>query len=694
MKSFITLLSFLFISAFTFAQPGKKQKPPSQADINKMIDDATKGMSPEEQAEMKKALGGAMTDMVNQPPPTAYYPEFTNNKELVPKRDAARINAIPKRKLSQADMGGYAGNLYNKIITKGDAAEIAIVKKVIAQTPAANDIGSAAILCMMQGHPQAAMALSMKAVQADPMNVNAQNNMASILTQYGYPDQAIPVLQKLQTQFPDNSTVLNNLAIAWLGLGETDSVRLFSAQAMHANPDNPESMLCGGFMEELFGDPIKATEDYTTALENAPNIFTQSIIKNKNGGSGIEKVDFEKLKKSITIYRYFPKDWIKVPVYSNNVQGYKSDKRIRNGYEKMRAALEEKLEAVANAGGTKLAEGVPETEDPKAEAQAAAGIMNEFSKGVNIMSKTAVTIMAVMQQNQFKWHKDYSDQRIELIEKLNKDGEEMTKCNNCKCPAMDAKNSAFLAYANPIVRKFHEKKIEEFRSWLNAFCTWVWYIDGNPRDIALTHCIAWTTYLFGLYSAEEEDLRINPPACVNSTVDEVEPFAEPEIPNFTCPTTVRIPMGKDWEQLSSAVKNFNGNSYSIKQSGGTPVPNATFVYGIGSNIIYEAKKGFFVKTANGSVLPAFTESEELNSLNPTRKEVLIIQLLQKMLTADCKKVKSPEEVKKEAFDRIEKVAEKLLPEEFQEIKKNGLQTTINSGVQAPGTFTPKPGLFK
>ncbi|MBK8748857.1 MAG: hypothetical protein IPM04_13635 [Saprospiraceae bacterium] len=64
--------------------------------------------------------------------------------------------------MTKTEVAGYVNGLYNKLMVKGDAAEIAIVKKIIAQTPKANDIGSAAVLAMLQGHPQAALALSNK----------------------------------------------------------------------------------------------------------------------------------------------------------------------------------------------------------------------------------------------------------------------------------------------------------------------------------------------------------------------------------------------------------------------------------------------------------------------------------------------------------------------------------------------------
>ena len=162
MKKLLFLSMFLFVLAAAFAQskPKPKQKEkPSLSQMDKAMEDAMKDMSEEEKTEMRKMMKNVMPALTEQNSKTADYPVFTSNKQLVPKKDVARINAVSKKKLTQTDMSSYASNLYTKIMAKGDAAEIAIVKKIIAKTPKANDLESAAILCMMQGHPQAALAL-------------------------------------------------------------------------------------------------------------------------------------------------------------------------------------------------------------------------------------------------------------------------------------------------------------------------------------------------------------------------------------------------------------------------------------------------------------------------------------------------------------------------------------------------------
>jgi tetratricopeptide (TPR) repeat protein len=815
MKQFFFFVFFIFFGGFAFAQTKPKPKPPTQSETDKMMNDAMKDMSPEDKAALKNMMGGVMTTMVGGGHIMAFYPEITSNKALLPKKNIAGINNIPKIKLTQPGMGNYVAGLYNKILTRGETAEIAIVKKIITQKNNPGDLGNAAVICMMQGHPQAAMALSMKAVMADPSNPNWQNNMASLLTQYGYPEQAIPVLQKLKTEFPFNSTVLNNLGQAWFDMGVLDSAKIYTSLAIRVNPFHPEAKVCGGLIEEINGDPIKATKDFTEAMENAPNPVIEKILKNKTGDNSLDKIDFEKLKRSITIYEYFPKDWIKIPQLSDNVSGYENDMRIQNGYAKMFEELKNKIETLGDASNAELNSLMEKGENDFAKTMA-----QESVKGINVMSKTAVTVQMILQIYLAKWTQDYVNENSALQQKIGAARAEMTKtADNDKCPDFDRKNNEFLAYANPLVREFHAKKIEEFRTWLNAFCTWSWYITGNPKNSIMTQCIGWTGALAGFYEDAIHDQEAIAKSCVNQNGDGKTFVPTPDIPNFSCPTIVSIPMGTDWQQLSSAVNNFDANSLGIKSNPSNTIPNQTMALGGSSKSIAQPGKDPFIQSSQGSVAPGMINSsddelvplpklpneddlvplpkipldeltplpnipsDELTSLPDLRRSKFLKDLLKKLMTADCKNVKSPKDKLKEQMDKMMKSVKELdayedLKNEFKkmsdaanemeaaaekkeqlkrdieimqqetekmdkyesvekskneierimkemdamdenkifksnqnkvrqlvdqmeetpsminDIKINGLQPSISSGVQVPGTFTPQKGLFQ
>ena len=78
-----------------------------QAEMNKAMEDAMKGMSEEEKVEMRKMMKNVMPEMMVAPSSNiANYSEFTSNKQLVPTLDKARINKIPGKNCLQEDMSG------------------------------------------------------------------------------------------------------------------------------------------------------------------------------------------------------------------------------------------------------------------------------------------------------------------------------------------------------------------------------------------------------------------------------------------------------------------------------------------------------------------------------------------------------------------------------------------------------------
>lgn len=618
MKKYLLVIGILIlVCQAIFAQPRPKPKTaktqPSQPDMNKLMEDAMKDMNPAEKAEMKKMMGGMMPALMEHNAKTADYPAFTNNKELLPKKSVVKLNNLLKKKLSSLEVAPYAGNLYTKLITNGDPAEIAIIKSIIAKAPTAAQLESAAILCMLQGHPQAAMAIAAKSVQADAGNLNGQNNLASLLTQYGHPEKAIPLLNKLADDAPSNSTVLNNMAYAWLGLGETDSARFYSGRAIRMNPGNPEATLCGGLMEELYGDPTKANDMYVESMESNLNPFTEKLLINNNGQDKIEKIDFNKIKKSITIYEYFPKNWIKIPDFSDKVDGYENDMRISNSYGEMLEKLDDKITALKDEAGSEL-----DSAMEKGENQFADTMQNEMINGLNMMSKSAVMVQKILYYYLEQWNEEKGKQAEAMQKDIEKQREIRDRSgNDDKCPDYDQRNNEFLQYANPRVRMFHAQRIEEFRMWLNAFCTWSWYVVGNPKNAVRTECIGFTNAFRSLYSDALSAQEAIAKTCVSQKNDDKIEVAMPEVPKFTCPVKVNIPSGPDWIQLSNATKDFDNNVYGIKKTN-KAIPNVSVSYAMG-NIIGQPGHDPFIKTADGNVTAGMINETGPDELAPLTK---------------------------------------------------------------------------
>ncbi len=680
MKSTTILLSIflLLISSGVEAQtkPRPKQNPPSKAEINKMMEDVlnAEDMSKEEREEMKKMMKEVMPALTNKKTNTADYGVFTDNKQLIPKRDAARINAIPKKAFTDADVTATTTNLYNKLMLRAKANEKSIIATVIAKEKKGSSLMAAAVIAFLQGHNQAAMGLAMKAVLADPKNINYQNNLAAILSQSGYPEKSIPYLNKIHQQLPGNSTINNNLGFAWLSLGELDSAKRFYDAAALRNPVNPETKLCFGLFKELEGDPIEAFVDYVDAFEEIPNPFAETMINNRKAGDHINNLDFEKLKKRISIHEFFTKEWIKLPQFSNSVNGFSSDQSIRDGYDIMYKKLENKIAALEEAANAQL-----NALYDKGENEFKKTLTRESIEGMNMMSKPALYITIMLESYLPEMMQNFKQEYTELEKFIDEQRAIRHKTGpNDKCKDSDRKANEYMQAVNPRIKEIYQRHLDKFRTWLNAWCTWKWYIVGNVKNTVVIDYIGWVGYLLDLHRQAVQTLKFERATCVEAKINSPASIAELPIPSFNCPVVVSIPVGLEELRLGAEATGLNDNSFGITQSGGA-MPNVTISFGVGKSSITEPGLygNPYIKTANGSInqsgfnyadnsgdeltpiskIPFVDELTPPNPKLPTNqknqkltkqdaqqllKAKLARQLLNKLMTADCPdKIKKP-----------------------------------------------------
>ncbi len=102
------------------------------------------------------------------------------------------------------------------------------MKKISSSAALADE----AIGVWLQGKPTVALYLFCKALQADYGNLNAANNLASLLNTYGYSEKAIPILQFLDNKIKNNPQVLANMATAFYNLGDVDNALLFANKSI------------------------------------------------------------------------------------------------------------------------------------------------------------------------------------------------------------------------------------------------------------------------------------------------------------------------------------------------------------------------------------------------------------------------------------------------------------------------------
>ena len=105
-KYLLASILLLFIGA-AIAQPAKKPAPktkhPAQSEMDKAMDDATKGMSAEEKAEMRKMMNTCNADNGEETRfrCCSFYRIIKNGSC---QKDINRINSIPKNIITEADV--------------------------------------------------------------------------------------------------------------------------------------------------------------------------------------------------------------------------------------------------------------------------------------------------------------------------------------------------------------------------------------------------------------------------------------------------------------------------------------------------------------------------------------------------------------------------------------------------------------
>ncbi|MFN8253383.1 MAG: hypothetical protein U0V75_16055 [Ferruginibacter sp.] len=266
------------------AQPGQKpakEKPPTQKEMEAMMKEAEKMMG-EMSAEDKKmmdSMGIKMPDMKK----TAKSVSGVTDKQLadawelenlvVPKKDAARINAISKTPLNAGSVGAFISEVHNKTLSILWPASKTLGDKIFAQLKASGKnsdaIGNTAAGLWVMGRLQPALFIMGRICTEDPSNTDNLANYASMLSMAGIQQSAIPVLNYLNGKFPGNSTLLNNLGQAWFGLGDMQKAEKYLDSTIRIYAFHPQATLTKSFIEESKGNHDAAVSLVRKSMQHA-----------------------------------------------------------------------------------------------------------------------------------------------------------------------------------------------------------------------------------------------------------------------------------------------------------------------------------------------------------------------------------------------------------------------------------------
>lgn len=267
----LLIISFLILAVTGFAQPGKKSsqkdKPPTQKEMEEMMKEMQKamnGLSPEDK-KMMDSMGVKMpsTKDIPQLSDKQWADAWEDENRVVPKRDAARIAAIPKA-LTDARMGLYIAEIQKKLSATLKPDVAAMGKKIynyfqsLQKTPA--ETGNMCMGFWIAGKPQVALYLMGETCMKAPGNFDNLNNYAAMLSMLGAPHLAIPILNNLNTKYPKNSTLLNNLGQAWFGLGEINKAENYLDSTIRIYAYHPQASFTKCLIEESKSNTTKAVE--------------------------------------------------------------------------------------------------------------------------------------------------------------------------------------------------------------------------------------------------------------------------------------------------------------------------------------------------------------------------------------------------------------------------------------------------
>ena len=288
MKKTILLHVMLLLAIAAFSQPKPKQKdmPPTQkemADMMKEMQAQLDGMSAEDK-KMMDSMGIKMPSMKDLPKfSDKQMAEALENEALiVPKRDAARIAAIPKA-VTNVKMGAYIAAVQNQLTPIFKPAVVSTGNEVYNYIRSTSkNSGEAANMAMgfwLTGKPELALYLLGKICATDAGNTDNLSNYSAMLSMLGAQHLAIPILNNLNQRFPNNSTLLNNLGQAWFGLGEIGKAEKYLDSTIRICAYHPQANLTKSLIEESKGNKQQAIEAVKRSIKKAYSMEKENRIE-------------------------------------------------------------------------------------------------------------------------------------------------------------------------------------------------------------------------------------------------------------------------------------------------------------------------------------------------------------------------------------------------------------------------------
>jgi hypothetical protein len=304
----LLLITCLVLCEISFSQPVKKStvkdKPPTQKEIDVMMKEMQKemdGMSAEDK-KMMDSLGIKMPSMKTIPKLSdrQIADAWNDEKRVVPKKDAARINKALAVSLTNAAIPAYIDKVRNAVSNKLPAAAKTKGEGIHRQVIAAkSSMANTAVGLWIDGKASLALYLMGEALKEKPGDIYLLNNYASFLTMCGAEELALPLLNNLNKRFPRNATILNNITQAWFGLGDMERAGKYADSTLRLYAYHPQANMTRCLIEESKGN-------IAAAIEAAKKSIARSYSPEK--ASKLKKLGYKLKSSDVNWDRPMPQD--------------------------------------------------------------------------------------------------------------------------------------------------------------------------------------------------------------------------------------------------------------------------------------------------------------------------------------------------------------------------------------------------
>lgn len=485
---------FLLIANAAIAQkPSQKdlqnamkeyEKIMNDPQIKKLMKDSAlqkymgKGKMPTDSKALKQQMNFAMQNVSQQ----------QQNKifgiETLPKKDVARITALPKKIFTNEEFKIYLLKVKTAAQKKVSAETKNTAVEFLKQIPAGADkfnYSSAAAFWLSKANPQVALYVLSEAVTQPDLDVNDVNNFAALLNINGGEHLALPILQKINSEYPNNSTVLNNIGQAWFGLGDFNKSEKYIDSSLHFFAGNAEANYTKCYLELQKGNTQAAIDYLTKAIQNGYSSEKENKLENlgKKLTSDMLKWNLPKPAdplgiNSILVFR--PED------FYTDINGQNTLADNWKNFEQQIANTKQSLEPeFRNAANNYAATFQQMMSNPSHVSITSSFIQIKAGKMADALTADFNDYMTRTGKEKLAIFKDVIPDEIEINKKLGKIRDETNDDQAAFCQAAIPLVDNFLAKYNPLIESYSANHIKRVKVYVNdmAYLGQFIYEDEN-----------------------------------------------------------------------------------------------------------------------------------------------------------------------------------------------------------------------